>query len=86
MVRITTTYHGLMCHDQTTTYPKLSCSLEASYVQQGGGRYAPSLVFIRAGWYVPYVPPTGIGADGRPTEGPVTRARTAVFTAENPAT
>ena len=80
-------HHNLpRTHDQTTTYPKLSCSRDISYVQQGGGRYAPALVFIRAGWYVPYVPPTGIDTDGRPTEGPVTRVRTAVFTAEKPAT
>ena len=77
---------------RTTTRPQhiqralFLIQVEASYVQQGGARYAPSLVFIRAGWYVPYVPPTGIGTDGRPTEGPVTRARTVVFTAENPAT
>ena len=84
---------------RTTTrpqrYPKtvILDQVEASSmytVQQGGARYAPSLVFIRAGWYVPHVPAIGIGTDGpRPTEGPVapvTRVRTAVFTAEYPAT
>ena len=56
------------------------------YSKEVLGMPPASLVFIRAGWYVPHVPPIGIGTDGRPTEGPVTRVRTVVFTAEYPAT